>query len=404
MIRQLLHVALLCAGVMPAQAASVGATHCERFNSALPDHGSATQFLWTTQPEAVPATPAFKIGVWGDSLTSAPNFIDAALDASGIPRNAVYPSFIQAGMKVTGLSLAVRASCASAGWKTAYAHKEKHSATGFSQGFLSMHSDTPGDTVFLDFRAPVASSRVQALTMLYDKPKPDSSLLLAISIDGGPEKLVSLSRLASTTLAIKPDAPMATFQLRLVSGEITLHGFAPRYAETPAVILDTMSVPGAQLHSWSNAADRLFNAPASSDYDLILVEYGTNEGASPAFNSDQYRSYLRTNLGRLRQFYPRARCVLIGPPDRGTLATAGPPMKFANVHLQITQAQQQIGAEFRCSFWNWQLAMGGPGAAVRWLHMTPPQMQPDLTHLTATGYAASGRMFGTSFPLNKHSP
>lgn len=404
MIRLLLHVALLGAGMMSAQAASIGAASCERFNSPLPDRGSATQFLWTTQPEAMPATSAFKIGVWGDSLTSAPNFIDAALGASGIPLSGVYPSFIQAGMKVTGLSLAVRASCASPGWQTAYAHKEKHSATGFSRGFLSMHSDKPGDTVFLDFRAPLASSRVQALTVLYDKPKPDSSLLLAISIDGGPEKLVSLSKLFSTTLEIKPDAPMATFRLRLVSGEITLHGFAPRYVETPAVVLDTMSVPGALLHSWSNAADRLFTAPASPEYDLILVEYGTNEGASPSFNSGQYRSYLRANLGRLRQFYPRARCVLIGPPDRGTLATAGAPMKFANVHLQITQAQQEIGAEFHCSFWNWQLAMGGPGAAVRWLHMTPPQMQPDLTHLTATGYAASGRMFGTSFPLNKHSP
>ena len=43
--------------------------------------------------------------------------------------------------------------------------------------------------------------------------------------------------------------------------------------------------------------------------------------------------------------------------------------------------------------------MGRPGAAKRWAGMTPPQMQSDLTHLTAKGYVASGRMFAEEFPL-----
>jgi len=409
MIRQFLHAAMFVSSMMSAHAASVGAvSNCNRFDMAVPDRGSgATSFTWATQPEVntSPLAP-YRIGLWGDSLTSAPNFIDAALAASNIPKTSVLPSFIQAGIKVPGLSLPVRVSCASNGWQMAYAYKEKSNIPGYSKGMVSMRSDTPGDTVFLDFRAPLASTRVQALTVLYEKARPDSSLLLGVSIDGGNEKLVSLSRLSSTTLEIKPESPMSTVRLRLVSGQVTLHGFAPRYQETPAVILDTMSVPSSVLRSWANVAERFFSAPASPnpEYNLILVEYGTNEGASPDFDSQRYRTYLRTNLARLREFYPRARCVLIGPPDRGTLnaSSATGAMKYANVHHQIAAAQQQVGQEFHCSFWDWQLAMGGPGAAPRWLKMNPPQMQPDMTHLTATGYAASGRMFGTSFPLNKN--
>jgi hypothetical protein len=402
LIRQMLHGALLCAGIVSAQAASVGASgRCDPA-VALAERGGTTQFQSSTQGGASdPYTPApWRIAVWGDSLTSAPNFMDAALEASAVPKTSVLPSFIQAGMKVPGLSLPLRASCATNGWQTGYAHKDKRSVTGYAKGFLSMRSDTPGDAVFMDFRAPSASTRVQSLTILYDKPRPDSSLLLGVSIDGGTEKLVSLSKAAGTTLDIKPDAPMATIRLRLVAGQITLHGFQPRYQGAPAVVLDTMSVPGGLLRAWSNAGERFFS-PAGApvpQYDLILVEYGTNEGNSPSFNSEEYRGYLRANLGRLRGFYPHARCVLIGPPDRGTLGGGG-PMKFANVHRQIAQVQQQVGRDFQCDFWNWQQAMGGPGAAPHWLRMTPSRMQPDLTHLTATGYAASGRMFGNDFPL-----
>ena len=411
LIRLLLHVALLAASILSAHAASIGTvSRCDRVDTSLPGAGRATPFEWNTEAPGAStgATVPLRIGLWGDSLTSAPDFIDAALAASAIPKSSVLPSFIQAGIKVPGLSLPVRASCATSGWQVGYAHKEKRSATGYSKGFLSMRSDSSGDAVYLDFRAPLATTRVQSLTVLYEKPRPDGSLLLGVAIDGGIEKLISLSRVSGTTLQITPSTPMATIRLRLVSGQVTLHGFAPRYQDAPAVVFDTMSVPGGLLRAWSNAADKLFSAPARPvpDYNLVLVEYGTNEGASLDFNSEQYRGYLRANLARLREFYPRARCILIGPPDRGTLGTAGPPasLKFANIHHQIAQAQQLVGQEYHCDFWDWQLAMGGPGAASRWRNMAPPRMQPDLTHLTSTGYSASGRMFGTSFPLHKTLP
>ncbi|QNB00853.1 GDSL-type esterase/lipase family protein [Massilia sp. Se16.2.3] len=367
--------------------------------------GGRQLYRTTTSTPASPAyAPGLRIALWGDSLSSSRDFIGAALDTAGIAKGAVAPSFIQAGIPVPGLQLPVKAACASKGWRVAYAHKEKRSQPGFSKGFLSMTADSPGETIALDLRAPGSSARVKAVTLLYEKPAPDASLMLAVSVDGGAEEFVSLSRRNSSVLRIVPDVPLATIKLRVVSGKVTVHGFAPVYDSAPALLLDSFSVPGGLLRSWSNTAAAHFFSAApevAADYNLVLVQYGTNEGAVPSFSRTNYLSYLRENLGRMRSFYPRARCILVGPPDRGN-AGGGGALKFANVHAQIASAQKQVGLEHGCAFWDWQAAMGGPGSAARWAAMQPPQMQRDLTHLTAKGYQLSGRMFAQALLLNKH--
>lgn len=402
--------AIIGAAMFSAQAADpVNTAACGRFDQA--GHSAVSNqasFSWNGAGDAppLPIRAAYKIALWGDSLTSARNFIDAVLGAYGIQSAEVAPSFIQAGIGIAGLSLPLKASCASKGWRVAYAYKEKRGAPGFSKGLIRMSSETPGDVFALDFRSPLPSTRVDQLNIVYEKARPDGSLLLAVSVDGGAERFISLSRSTDSVLQIRPDAPMSTLRVRLVSGQITVHGFEPVYHHAPAVVLDALSVPSGLLRSWSNADERFFPdaADGASDYQLILVQYGTNEGASPGFDRANYVDYLRANLGRLRAFYPRGRCILIGPPDRGAAGNGGwsGPLKYAFVHQQIAQAQKQVGLEYRCAFWNWQAAMGGPGAAAQWARMNPPQMQPDLTHLTAKGYDISGRMFAAAFPFNKN--
>lgn len=371
------------------------ASHAAQDCSYQEAGGRATDasFTWTTQPEvqAAPAQPTYKIAIWGDSLTSARNFIDAALKTSGIENTT--PSYIQAGIRVPGLNLPLKHACATAGWKTGYAYKEKGNTPAFSEGMLSMESSTPGDVIQLALR-----DRVTQLDIQYEKSAPDGSLLLGVAVDGGPEQLIPLSRTDAGMLRIMPEAPMSAVVLRLVSGQIRIHGFRPRYEHAERVVLDTFSVPGAQMRGWNFVDEHL--TQSATDYDLILVQYGTNEGASPSFDAAAYAASLRTNLARLRHFQPRARCILIGPPDRGVAAGPGvPPQKFSVVHRQIAVAQRQVGTAFGCGFWDWQGETGGPGTAVRWMRSTPPLMQPDLTHMTARGYELSGRLFGRSFPF-----
>ncbi|AXA90605.1 GDSL-type esterase/lipase family protein [Massilia sp. YMA4] len=374
---------------------------------ALPpvDAPPGASFTWQSLApgEAAPAPASYRIGVWGDSLTSARNFFDAALQASGIGRTAVLPSFIQAGMGVPGLALPLKASCASPSWHTAYAYRAKAEPPAFAPGLVSMAASSPGATLALDFRFPRADTRVRQLDILYDKAAPEGSLLLAVSVDGQEEQLIPLSRASGGVLRIAPPAPMARLRLRLVSGQIRLHGFLPRYVAAPGVVLDTLSIPGALLRGWQQLDPGLL--PAMPAYDLVVLQYGTNEGASPAFYPAGYAAYLRASLARVRQLQPKARCILIGPPDRGVTGTsAADPMKYSVIHRRIAGTQKQVGAEFGCAFWDWQGQTGGPGTALRWARASPPLMQPDLTHMTAQGYEVSGRMFARShrFTIAQH--
>jgi len=401
--QSLRHAALGLLAALAAQPA-LAAPDCGWNSAALrPVLRPGASFEWRigAPPERASAAP-LRIALWGDSLTSSRDFIDAALDAAGAARAGVQPSFIQAGIQVPGLRLPVKSACASAGWQTGYAHKEARNPSWYGKGLLGMKSSTPGDSILLDLRAPGADARVKALDIAFEKARPDGSLMLAIAVDGGEERFISLSRSSATSLQIVPAAPMAAIRIRLVTGQLTVHGFAPVYAEAPGTVLDTFSVPGGMLRAWAYVDERLVPA-TPGDYNLVLVQYGTNEGAGPRFSRTEYLAYLRSNLGRMRKVYPQARCILVGPPDRGVPGAAGPAaLKFANVHAQIAAVQKQVGQEQGCGFWDWQAAMGGPGAAARWAGMQPPQMQKDLTHLTAKGYQLSGRMFGQAMLTDKH--
>jgi lysophospholipase L1-like esterase len=372
---------------------------------------SSASFDWSALPgvTAAYAPGAYRIGVWGDSLTSARMFFDAALQSAGIDKTAVLPSFIQAGIKVPNLSLPLKLSCASGGWKTAYAYREKGNTPTFSKGLVSMESSSPGDVIFMDFRFPLAGTRVRQLDVLYEKARPDGSLLLGVSIDGQAEKLIPLSRTAGSVLRITPQEPMSTLRIRLVSGQVRIHGFQPQYQGTPSIVFDTLSVPGSLMRGLNYLDERLLpGAPgAAQDYDLILLQYGTNEGAGPAFNAAEYTEYLRSNLARFRKIQPNATCILIGPPDRGVAGgRTTDPMKYSSIHQQIANAQRQVSKEYRCGFWDWQGETGGPGTAARWAQARPPLEQPDLTHMTAQGYELSGRAFARyyPFPIPKQSP
>jgi lysophospholipase L1-like esterase len=61
-------------------------------------------------------------------------------------------------------------------------------------------------------------------------------------------------------------------------------------------------------------------------------------------------------------------------------------LRFSNIHEKIFHIQQRIGSRYGCSAWSMQSAMGGAGAAYRWMLASPPLMARDLTHFTPPGY------------------
>jgi hypothetical protein len=90
--------------------------------------------------------------------------------------------------------------------------------------------------------------------------------------------------------------------------------------------------------------------------------------------------------------------VLIGPPDRIGLAPADKKIDYPLRHQSISRVQATVSAEFRCEYWDWQKAMGGPKSIAAWAKRAEPWAQEDWMHLTTRGYTESARLFAAAIP------
>jgi lysophospholipase L1-like esterase len=264
---------------------------------------------------------------------------------------------------------------------------------------------------------------LRGLDILYAaSPTPTT---LGITIDQLPEQLVDLKLNERGALKIQAEGGLvSTLKLRLVKGSLSLEGFVPAYAEQARLYFDTLAIPGATARSWKLIDPEYFKALGNqTPYDVVLLQYGTNEGNQRPFDLVTYENNLTASLQNLRRIYPNAVCVLLGPTDRGTLIArskntrprtnnqkdsaqvAGAPtlakelLVYARIHEQISHIQQIVATQQGCSFWDWQQAMGGPGGAYAWLKQSPPLMARDLIHLTVAGYQASARLFSQEMRL-----
>lgn len=368
-------------------------------------------------PTANPRT--FKLAVWGDSHTASGAFVDGLLEAYGLARERSLPSFIPPTFGLPGVRLPVQKACVSGGWQLRTAQRASPQAAAFGKALVALSADsaaTPDATLAIDFRSPRPATRLRALDIHHSRDHAERTLVLGVSVDDGPERVVVVaSASAGRPLRLQAVPALSTLRIRLIAGQVNLEGFAPVYEIAPSAIVDVFSVPGATANGWRAVDAQRLRDQAPQTYDLVLFQYGTNEAMADAFDADTYAHELRQNLAPFVKLNPRARCVLIGPPDRGavvaTMATtattdrrappppSAAPLRLALVHKQISDIQQRVGREQGCAFWNWQAAMGGIGAAPRWLARDPALMRPDLVHLSTKGYELSGHLFGQTLPL-----
>lgn len=214
----------------------------------------------------------------------------------------------------------------------------------------------------------------------FDKEHAERTLVLGISVNDDAETMVNLSSSTSRRVRISAEQAFATLRIRVIAGQIRIHGIAPLYETKPQVILDVFSIPGATSKSWRVADTAYLRREESLDngYDVVILQSGTNESLDPDFKASVYGSQLNTSIARLKKVYPRANCILIGPPDA----------KRTQDNLRvINDIQMQQASAHGCQHWNWQKFMGGPGASARWL--AKGWMQNDMVHMTPMGYEQS---------------
>ena len=207
----------------------------------------------------------------------------------------------------------------------------------------------------------------------------------------------------SAFLTVGADAMISTIKMRVTRGQVVLQGFLLDYDKPPMVTFDVFGIPSSTARGWANADPAaIASALHGETYDAIGLEYGTNEGNDVKFDRDKYALGLTRALINLRQVFPHASCVLVGPPDRGILLERhGRPqepdlLKYARIHQQIAEVQARVGAQYNCVAWNWQDFMGGPGGNYGWAYHDPALMGRDLTHMTMDGYKRTGQALATS--------
>ena len=376
---------------------------------SLGELGALARTVIRAQPRINPQTipglalqdfkPPRHIAIWGDSHIAAgpmmPTLLQA-LRARGVSTGAYFlpPTMGRANVRLPGL----RASCAGPGWDTELSYALP---TPLLSGPALANRTAvagPDSYLWLDLRDPDRRALVREVRIVY---RVASESTLEISVNDGPTRRVALSPRgdgATETLILRGDAPVATVKLQVGQGRLLLYGFILDHIAPPALTLDVFGIPSATVRGWANAdPDYLQQTLHGVHYDGVMLEYGTNEGNARDFNRAQYAALLTEALTHMRQVFPAASCLLIGPPDRGVLsARRADLLRFAHTHQLIEATQREVGRRFGCAVWNWQDLMGGPGGNYGWFYAAPPLMGHDLTHLSAAGYEQTGQALARS--------
>jgi hypothetical protein len=291
---------------------------------------------------------------------------------------------------------------------------------------VSLSSNREGAALAWDVRQASGQADKSQLRLLYQQTT--EPVQVAVAVDDGPEQVLTLQGVPGpAALELVADAPMSVVRLRLLSGALRWQGMQWPIPEQARLQLDVFGYPGATVAAWQRArADAL--APWWSDlpYDLVMLEFGTNEGNVQPFDAQAYAQMLRASVAAWRAQFPQAACVLIGPGDRGVLVRRsqkasragkgqsakahkaakthkGKPapvakssadlLRFTRVHLEISHLQAQVASEQGCRFWSMLDAMGGAGGAYRWVGQNPAWMARDLIHFTVPGYQRLAQRF-----------
>ena len=254
------------------------------------------------------------------------------------------------------------------------------------------------------------------------------------------------------------EAPTAQLQAALVTdgGPVTLTSWGS-FSEAGGVAVSNLGVVSAELRHFARTSDQALSEEFRSYRpDLIVLEFGTNDGFVSHFNAADFAARLREQIRRVRRLSGGVPVMVIGAPDAETrradlkdnqddyapvpgrsLTPVGRPLpdlsagsegqespdealiaelaqraqaESAPAHEahtaywfsppalgQVRSIERSVALENGAAFWDWGGSMGGPGAADRWANATPPLTRGDHVHTTTAGGAAVAAMLEGDF-------
>jgi lysophospholipase L1-like esterase len=218
---------------------------------------------------------------------------------------------------------------------------------------------------------------------------------------------------------------------------VTLTSWAS-FSDAGGVALSNLGVVGAELKHFARTDDQAVGEELRAYRpDLIVLEFGTNDGFVSHFSAATFESRLRAQIARLKQLSGGAPILILGAPDAETkrpdlrhnddeggpvpqdaaiaqtepaapapvdegpgeatiaaqadLAQGAAPAAARSAWYsppalaQVREIQRRVALETGEAFWDWGARMGGPGAADRWANAAPPLTRADHVHTTTAG-------------------
>lgn len=138
---------------------------------------------------------------------------------------------------------------------------------------------------------------------------------------------------------------------------------------------------------------RMNNFDSLLDYELVILQFGLNALAPELEDFSWYKSEVNRMVRHIKQSFPNASILLIGPTDRGIKdkeeaeVTADPSVPL------VTQVMREVAEKHQIGFFSFYEAMGGSGTIIDWAENKEPRWANlDYTHLSFPGAHAAGKM------------
>ena len=184
------------------------------------------------------------------------------------------------------------------------------------------------------------------------------------------------------------------------------------------VVLSSFGVPGSTLKDLAARDDiSIKNQIAVLPPSLIIVAYGTNEGFSDTFNTDDYKNLLDSQIKRFKKLAPHADILLLLAPDANKaslnraedvsckalppeLAAKYPQINHAELGAgyyippnlsKVRNAQIEFAKEMNIAYWDWHNAMGGDCSAANLSLLQEREIAGDRVHFTKIGGTKIGQ-------------
>lgn len=328
-----------------------------------------------------------RIAVIGDSYIEGDIFTqDVREKLQGIlGGNGV--GYVPASSNLTGFRQSVTQSCS--GWKE-YDFRKAGKNYPTLQGFY--YSPSPEGTATTTLKGSKRKSHAST----WDKSRvlfiAPSSTTITVSTDNGDEQFDVEG--SDEVQQILVDGTTSRFRISASNSSLIVLGL---YVDgSTGVAVDNMSIRGYSGIKHSTVSKPLATQMRRFvDYDLIIVEYGTNALSSSQTNYSAYIKMMERAITNIRECYPDADILVMGIGDRGE--KAGTEIRSMPVVATLIDAQRQMARRLGVMFWDTRAAMGGENSVVDWARTG--HINKDYIHLSGKGGERLGQLFVES--LNK---